>query len=1427
MKKLFISIFCIIVFNHSFSQVQLQTGAAQASIPLYSYNDPVNRLGINISLDYIMGNGLKVSSMASSVGTGWNLTCQGYIQRIQNGEPDDQKNADNYTYPTTQPGNYDYFWTNWSRDYYPNGYLYSEFSPSDQIPNAGAYTPMTPSGPLSAGYAYYKSPQKYQADREQDVFKFSFNGREGYFVISRKNANGVSEIRTIYDSKLKIEKIDGDLNNSQDIRTTISQFIITDENGIRYLFSDAELDQVCLYNYKGNGSYLSPYPVPNANLSYPSSMPVRRGAAVNSFVKNKWHLTEISNPLTNKKIQFQYESYNVDIEGEKILKLSSYNNLSKVNVTLERIKGVSKRLKKIILSDKESVVFEYSYANRMDLNFDESLSSLVIMHGDQLKYKWVFEYGYFVKNSIKSPTDNFSDEDKTWARLCLLKFNKIGPFNVSEPPYMFNYYMGNEDNNNSAIPAMFSVQQDSKGYYSTFSMGFYNPSNGSVSISNSPYEPTIGSLYPSSFYSSILLRLNYNVYSATAMMPTIEARNGIIKSIQNPLGGTFKFDYELNRTLTSNYPFYYGVRVYKTTEFDGVNHANDKIVEYKYIKEDGNSSLWGYEFPIHNQSIPTLLQDCGSNYRPGNNPNGMTRSISSYVIFNNFNLKAITGTAQIGGMAVPNIVIYLIVNAIVDLFEDWFGSGSNSEDFNMSEYNSGQINNGNDLPFQYSRVEVVNETGNENNGKTVYEFTSPSTSSSYSIDFPTLSYPYANKQRCAYWIYGIPQKISIYDKDNSLLKQTINAYNPTKTILNNSLYQSQRWLPSKYVYACPFNPPSSEQTAYDKIATDIYYPITGRIELAETKEYTYQDNNYSLVTTNYEYSADNYQVKKVTTTNSKGELVEANTYYPADYSLSGAVQTMKDNNMINVPIATQTFITKGSNSYLLNGTVNDFAPVPGGDIRPLKTYSFQNAAPVDKSSVLFSANQLIPNTQYYKQTSAVTYGTAGFPSQISILNGSEKQRTVSKIYDYDDKFLVAEVAGATLDEIAYTSFEANGKGAWSYTGYTQNGKSPTGNWSYILDNTGSITKASLNSLKTYIVSYWSKNGAYAVSGTVSGGPKTLRTISIDNNSWTLFEHKVTGVNAVTISGSGSLDELRLYPEGAEMTTYTYDPVKGVVTSGCGTDNRPIYYQYDVLGRVLLILDENRKIIKQYCYNYSGQTEGCNLYGNVEKTSNISRDNCEVYYAGTQVSYTVSSNTYYAATQTIADAMAQAEIDANGQNNANAKGSCLPAYYSVEKSGTFTKNDCGSGYMGSAENYIVPAGTHVSTVSQDDANALAQADVDANGQNNANSNGSCTPTFTFYYIDDHYYYWYYTTYFTLTNTNTNEVFYFQTDPYATAAWYDPEPLGELPEGPYDIEMYNSNLWLSYTMDCYGNESGYPTATYYNKWLYDGCNTITIN
>jgi YD repeat-containing protein len=98
----------------------------------------------------------------------------------------------------------------------------------------------------------------------------------------------------------------------------------------------------------------------------------------------------------------------------------------------------------------------------------------------------------------------------------------------------------------------------------------------------------------------------------------------------------------------------------------------------------------------------------------------------------------------------------------------------------------------------------------------------------------------------------------------------------------------------------------------------------------------------------------------------------------------------------------------------------------------------------------------------------------------------------------------------------------------------------------------------------------------------------VRTSPADANGWILYEKQVTMAATTTLTLSGTstafIDELRVYPTAAQMTTYTYDRLFGV-TSVTDPANFTTYYEYDSFGRLKFVKDKDGNIQTVSQYNY--------------------------------------------------------------------------------------------------------------------------------------------------------------------------------------------------------------------------------------------------
>ncbi len=291
---------------------------------------------------------------------------------------------------------------------------------------------------------------------------------------------------------------------------------------------------------------------------------------------------------------------------------------------------------------------------------------------------------------------------------------------------------------------------------------------------------------------------------------------------------------------------------------------------------------------------------------------------------------------------------------------------------------------------------------------------------------------------------------------------------------------------------------------------------------------------------------------------------------------------------INAPIETTTW--KNGKLFVASYVKYDYATNPTGNVYPSKQQEIKLFVPSTTFTVASSSNTTITKDSRYKDEAIIKF-EGGVVTELQKKDGIQ----AAYIWDYAKNFPVATVVAAGPADIAYTSFETAGN-TGNFTSNTPrypDAAAPAGKQCYSIGN-GPVQRTGLNSSKSYILSYWQKNGA---SITVSAGTQSNNLTGPTRNSWVYKQLQFTGTPSATISGTGFIDEIRIYPVGAQMSTYTYSPLVGM-TSAADVNNKITYYDFDKLGRLKNIKDHNKDITKSFFYNYGAAPSAVPAMANV-------------------------------------------------------------------------------------------------------------------------------------------------------------------------------------------------------------------------------------
>jgi len=507
-------------------------------------------------------------------------------------------------------------------------------------------------------------------------------------------------------------------------------------------------------------------------------------------------------------------------------------------------------------------------------------------------------------------------------------------------------------------------------------------------------------------------------------------------------------------------------------------------------------------------------------------------------------------------------------------------------------------------PVIYKRVTVTKSQAATPLGYTVHEFSSFAREPNAIND-----YPYVQQQPLE-WKQGLPLADSVFDGVGRLIK-TINneyQYHEERPSDNNSR--------NLLTYTVQTDNKDTRQNTV--FGARRFYWIFGRSELTKrtTKEFTASGTIEQVV--EYTYYLDNYQLAKQRTFNSRGETYELRYYYVNNYDQS----VFPPNTLLyngHKMVSKEDWLFKNGNWFLTNAFVTSFA-------------AFDNI--VRPSSILSAPLGLTPESSVGAFNPAILYRVPGLTEDITfekynyqgnVTEVKFKNKPLNSLI-WDSKQLhqpTAVVENARLEEVYYTSFE-------DATGIADP-EAVTGDKVFAGNFTIPFTIPT-NSGRTFTLSYWTSNG----------------------NKWELHQEPYFGPKVISAI---KIDEVRVFPTDAIMTTFTAKPLVGV-TSTSDSKGLIAKYEYDDFLRLMQIRDIHKNILKKFEYSYNTPSAPGQIYRSDAISQSFTKNDCAGGFAGSTVTYTVAAGKYSSTiSQSDANEKAWMELNANGQNYANANGQC--------------------------------------------------------------------------------------------------------------------------------------------------------------------------
>ena len=1187
--------------------VDMFTGTANVTIPLYSYNLCGLNLGVSLSYDT---HGLKVDDISSYVGLGWTLNTGGLITRETHGIEDEL--TENFIDTISASGH--------------SGRACDTLRGALAVDTDAHYP----------SYDYKNTEFSNRApDREWDVFTAVLGGRTVKFSIENTHmtSSGTYKVHFSPNVGMSLDIFINDTSLSSGFYSmsevppyveannisNVLRFVITDEHGNRFFFDRGDY-QAREYRYK-------------------TFHPVTQTSFDMYYVPSSWVLTKVIT-YRGDVVKYTYaadDNYSFPCYRNLLVQETDFNNtlcpshpqvgnLEVIDDTMEMFM-YTKRLVRIDYPNGDAVIFTPGSAPRLDrygggaaIFNNRPIGNITVQNGFEPSimnsYQYVFNYVYrYTTVELNYPDPGTTIPDPYYSlRLMLKSIDKVGLDNTTiDRYYTFGYEPG-------ALPDRLSGFTDCYGYY--------NGASETISIFSLSPDPG-GSIHD--HYAALTAQLSntripYHTFSfkdanginvtcsyGRDMTPHWDyTKIGLLKTITNGTEGTVTFDYKAH--ALSNAPDY--------SSLAWVSSSDDPRVYTGYFNSEDlrHANMGGaVTNPAHLE-----LGSLPKNYFP---PSDLTYrdaddgvcidKITLTDSFSSDNTRIETYNFS-DGMRFYGGGYFWYSVIMSDFYAISIGPGGSPADapFPLSKiyqtsFTNMDLFNGFNHGYSTASVTTTGYAG-EFLGKTKYAFTNliapgdatemvnghPDWGSRLQVFCSAYSH-LVDRKYFRTQMLGLIKAEETFDAGGNVLTRKTNLYNE---ICHDTVENDSRITIQSTASDCPH-----ASSTWSTVHNYFYRMFGSNVQCYHSDFTTFSGSQQMTVSHDYKYCSDG-ALGSDTYINSRGEQIKDSLSYWRQSStayldvaagmpppLTTRVQGRTARFLLGHHILLDGYTTSAT---LMNVTITDekYKYYDGsGNIYPSPTPPPSTAPSPHPSLInLLSSNEYLRfdrlnvhnyselySSWYYVPYLAKHYTL--YDDKINVIETKYNNDATCSSAIWDTRFgkKVADVKNALYSEIAYCSFEGTflpsssldyNKGNWVFdptkvhlsTGSTD--KAVTGRYYYSYGTGGNISTLDTLASKMYVLSFWFKGPSPSVSyNSFAYDVQTQLTVG----DWKFGTTYVNGVGTsahLTITGASGtcIDELRLCPKNAAMTTLTFEPLVGV-TSECDERGNIIYHEYDGRG----------------------------------------------------------------------------------------------------------------------------------------------------------------------------------------------------------------------------------------------------------------------